>query len=218
MKTILLLTFLISTSIICKLSAQEFINKLDNEFCDCVSKETNYTDKTFEDCSEKVIPNYQKDLEELYILDEQQDNFQKGIEHGQDFMKDLMIRLIRKCDAFYFHLEDLKKIGINTFKKEYESISLDSLSQKFKESQNINDYWEMANWNFANNKYVEAERMYKEILKNEPDQMESVYMLSLLYDEMGKYKEAKILYDQVYAKFPKIEYKLYSEMNSRKIK
>ncbi|RXM60170.1 tetratricopeptide repeat protein [Chryseobacterium sp. CH1] len=49
----------------------------------------------------------------------------------------------------------------------------------------------MANWYFANNKTEEAERMYKEILKNEPNQTEAACMLGLLYDELGKYQEAK---------------------------
>ena len=104
------------------------------------------------------------------------------------------------------------------FKTEYQNISFSALQEKFKKSQNIQDYWEMANWKFANNEYEDAGRMYNEILKNEPNQIESVYMLALLYDELGKYKEAKILYDKVYETNPKIEYKLYSEMDLRKMK
>ncbi|RXM40518.1 hypothetical protein BOQ62_06070 [Chryseobacterium sp. CH21] len=76
----------------------------------------------------------------------------------------------------------------------------------------------MANWYFANNKTEEAERMYKEILKNEPNQTEAACMLGLLYDELGKYQEAKILYDKVYKNTGNIQYRLYSEMDLKRIK
>lgn len=60
--------------------------------------------------------------------------------------------------------------------------------------------------------------MYKEILKNEPDQIEAAYMLGALYDELGKYREAKVLYDKVYENTGNIQYRLYSEMDLKKIK
>ncbi len=211
MKKILFLIILILSAITYEISAQEFLTQLDNEFCNCVSKETNYSNKTFEDCSAQVIPKYQKDLVKLYPIDNNQND-------KDDFMNTFMIRLLKNCDSFYYHMEDLKKSGIKLFKTEYQNISFSALQEKFKKSQNIQDYWEMANWKFANNEYEDAGRMYNEILKNEPNQIESVYMLALLYDELGKYKEAKILYDKVYETNPKIEYKLYSEMDLRKMK
>ena len=211
MKKILFLIILILSAITYEISAQEFLTQLDNEFCNCVSKETNYSNKTFEDCSAQVIPKYQKDLVKLYPIDNNQND-------KDDFMNTFMIRLLKNCDSFYYHMEDLKKSGIKLFKTEYQNISFSALQEKFKKSQNIQDYWDMANWKFANNEYEDAGRMYNEILKNEPNQIESVYMLALLYDELGKYKEAKILYDKVYETNPKIEYKLYSEMDLRKMK
>ena len=84
-------------------------------------------------------------------------------------------------------MEELKKSGLKLFKSEYQNISFTDLQEKFKKSQNIEDYWEMANWKLANDHYKDAERMYREILINEPNQIESVYMLALLYDELGKY-------------------------------
>ena len=211
MKKLLFLIILILSAITYEISGQEFLTQLDNEFCNCVSKETNYSNKTFEDCSAQVIPKYQKDLVKLYPIDNNQND-------KDDFMNTFMIRLLKNCDSFYYHMEDLKKSGIKLFKTEYQNISFSALQEKFKKSQNIQDYWEMANWKFANNEYEDAGRMYNEILKNEPNQIESVYMLALLYDELGKYKEAKILYDKVYETNPKIEYKLYSEMDLRKMK
>ena len=211
MKKILFLISLILSAITYEISGQEFLTQLDTEFCNCVSKEKNYSNKTFEDCSAQVIPKYQKDLEKIYPVDNNQND-------KDNFMNTFMIRLIKNCDAFYNHMEDLKKSGIKLFKSEYQNTSFSSLQEKFKKSQNIEDYWEMANWKFANNEYEDAGRMYNEILKNEPNQIESVYMLALLYDELGKYKEAKNLYDKVYEANPKIEYKLYSEMDLRKLK
>ena len=211
MKKILFLIILILSAITYEISGQEFLTQLDNEFCNCVSKETNYSNKTFEDCSAQVIPKYQKDLVKLYPIDNNQND-------KDDFINTFMIRLLKNCDSFYYHMEELKKSGIKLFKTEYQNISFSALQEKFKKSQNIQDYWEMANWKFANNEYEDAGRMYNEILKNEPNQIESVYMLALLYDELGKYKEAKNLYDKVYEKNPKIEYKLYSEMDLRKLK
>ena len=211
MKKILFLIILILSAITYEISGQEFLTQLDNEFCNCVSKETNYSNKTFEDCSAQVIPKYQKDLVKLYPIDNNQND-------KDDFINTFMIRLLKNCDSFYYHMEELKKSGIKLFKTEYQNISFSALQEKFKKSQNIQDYWEMANWKFANNEYEDAGRMYNEILKNEPNQIESVYMLALLYDELGKYKEAKILYDKVYETNPKIEYKLYSEMDLRKMK
>lgn len=202
---------MILSAITYEISGQEFLTQLDNEFCNCVSKETNYSNKTFEDCSAQVIPKYQKDLVKLYPIDNNQND-------KDDFINTFMIRLLKNCDSFYYHMEELKKSGIKLFKTEYQNISFSALQEKFKKSQNIQDYWEMANWKFANNEYEDAGRMYNEILKNEPNQIESVYMLALLYDELGKYKEAKILYDKVYETNPKIEYKLYSEMDLRKMK
>src|SRR5690606_1203613 len=113
MKRILLFTF-ISILLNSNLNAQEFVQKLDSEFCDCVSKETNYTDKTFEDCSEQVIPKYQNELEHFYSLE-------KNKNDRKNFMRDFMILLIRNCDAFYYHMEATKKIGVNNFKKEYKT-------------------------------------------------------------------------------------------------
>lgn len=219
MKKLLFLSILLFNSWNALLYSQEFINKLDSEFCDCISKEVNYTNKTFENCSEKVIPKYQKDLEKYYNVDEAKDNYSKGNADGKDFLKDFMIRLIRNCDSFYLHMEETKKIGVSNFKDEYKNVTYESLASKFKESQLVEDFWEMANWKFANNEYLVAEKMYNEIIKNEPNQMESIYMLALLYDELKQYEKAKILFDKVYEKNPdKIEYKIYSEMDIKKIK
>lgn len=43
-------------------------------------------------------------------------------------------------------------------------------------------------------------------------------MLGALYDELGKYKEAKVLYDKVYESTGNIQYRLYSEMDLKKVK
>ncbi|MEF9477244.1 tetratricopeptide repeat protein [Chryseobacterium sp. 1B4] len=129
-----------------------------------------------------------------------------------------MIRLINNCDPFYIHMADLKKTGMDKFRNDYKDISIDSLKNKFTETKLLSDYWEIANWYFAHNENEQAERIYKEILKNEPDQIEAAYMLGALYDEWGKYQEAKVLYDKVYKITGNIQYKLYSEMDLKRIK
>ncbi len=193
-----------------KIGAQDFLQKLDNEFCICLSSKTNYTDETFKTCSYEVISKLQKDYE----------NYHKSTanKNKDDFMKDFMVRLINNCDPFFIHMADLKKAGMDKFRNDYKEISIDALKNKFADTKLLADYWEMANWYFANNKTEEAERIYKEILKNEPDQTEATYMLGLLYDELGKYQEAKILYDKAHKNTGNIQYRLYSEMDLKRIK
>lgn len=127
---------MILSAITYEISGQEFLTQLDNEFCNCVSKETNYSNKTFEDCSAQVIPKYQKDLVKLYPIDNNQND-------KDDFINTFMIRLLKNCDSFYYHMEELKKSGIKLFKTEYQNISFSALQEKFKKSQNIQDYWEI---------------------------------------------------------------------------
>jgi|GEM_PF-2334608 len=209
MKKKLLLGILFSISISSKIEAQDFLQKFEKEFCICLSSKTNYTDETFKTCSYEVISKLQKDYE----------NYHKSTanKNKDDFMKDFMPRFMNNCDSFFLHMVDLKNIGMNRFRNDYKEISIDALKNKFADTKLLADYWEMANWYFAHNKTEEAERMYKEILKNEPDYLDAIYMLGLLYDEVEKYKEAKILYEKVYENTGQIQYKLYSEMSSKKI-
>ncbi|MBL1219469.1 tetratricopeptide repeat protein [Chryseobacterium sp. L7] len=209
-KKIIILGVLFSISISFKIGAQDFLQKLDTEFCNCLSGKTNYTDETFNTCSSEVMSKLKKDLE----------NYHKtiGYKNKDDFMKDFMVRLINNCEPFFMHMTDLKKIGMDKFRNDYKEITIDSLKKKFNDTKLLIDYQEMANWYFANNKTEEAEKMYKEILRNEPDQMEATYMLGLLYDELGKYQEAKVLYDKVYNNTGNIQYKLYSEMDLKRTK
>ncbi|ROI01220.1 tetratricopeptide repeat protein [Chryseobacterium sp. G0240] len=210
MKKKLLLGILFSISISSKIKAQDFLQKLDKEFCICLSSKTNYTDETFKTCSYEVMSKLQKDLE----------NYHKTTanKNRDDFMKGFLVRLINNCDPFFIHMSDLKKKQMDNFRNNYKETSIDSLKNKFTDTKLLTDYLEMANWYFANNKNEEAERMYKEILKNEPDQMEATNMLGLLYDELGKYQEAKVLYDKVYKNTGNIQYKVYSEMDLKRIK
>ncbi|WP_353148698.1 tetratricopeptide repeat protein [Chryseobacterium sp.] len=210
MKKKLLLGILFSISISSKIKAQDFLQKLDKEFCICLSSKTNYTDETFKTCSYEVMSKLQKDLE----------NYHKTTanKNRDDFMKGFLVRLINNCDPFFIHMSDFKKKQMDNFRNNYKETSIDSLKNKFTDTKLLTDYLEMANWYFANNKNEEAERMYKEILKNEPDQMEATNMLGLLYDELGKYQEAKVSYDKVYKNTGDIQYKVYSEMDLKRIK
>lgn len=209
MKKKLLLGILFSISTSSKIEAQDFLQKFEKEFCNCISNKTNYTDETFATCSYEVMSKLSTDFENYHQ--------NSGYKNKDDFMKDFMPRFMNNCDPFFLHLADLKKIGMNRFKNDYKETTIDSLKNKFADTKLLADYWEMANWYFAHNKTEEAERMYKEILKNEPDYLDAIYMLGLLYDEVGKYKEAKILYEKVYENTGQIQYKLYSEMSSKKI-
>lgn len=210
MKKKLLLGILFSISISFNIKAQDFPQKFEKEFCTCLSGKTNYTDETFKTCSYEVITKLKKDFE----------NFHNSTanKNRDDFMKDLMVRLINNCDPFFIHMTDLKKTEIDKFRNDYKEIRIDSLKNKFTDTKLLADYLEMANWNFANNNTEEAERMYKEILKNEPDQMGATYMLGLLYDELKKYQEAKVLYDKMYKNTGNIQYRLYSEMDLKKMR
>lgn len=210
MKKKLLLGILFSISISFNIKAQDFPQKFEKEFCTCLSSKTNYTDETFKTCSYEVMTKLKKDFE----------NFHNSTanKNRDDFMKDLMVRLINNCDPFFIHMTDLKKTGIDKFRNDYKEISIDSLKNKFTDTKLLADYLEMANWNFANNNTEEAERMYKEILKNEPDQMGATYMLGVLYDELKKYPEAKLLYDKMYKNTGNIQYRLYSEMDLKRMK
>jgi len=209
MKKKLLLGILFSVSISFHIKAQDFPQKFEKEFCTCLSGKTNYTDETFKTCSYEVMSKLQKDFE----------NFHNSTanKNRNDLMKDLMIRLINNCDPFYIHMADVKKTGMDKFRNDYKEMSIDSLKNKFTETKLLSDYLEIANWYFAHNENEQAERMYKEILKNEPDQVEVAYMLGALYDELGKYLEAKVLYDKVYKSTGNIQYRLYSEMDLKKV-
>ncbi|RXM40519.1 hypothetical protein BOQ62_06075 [Chryseobacterium sp. CH21] len=119
MKKKIILGILFSISIFSKIGAQDFLQKLDKEFCVCLSSKTNYTDETFKICSYEVISKLQKDLE----------NYHKNTanKNKDDFMKDFMVRLINNCDPFFTHMIDLKKTGMNKFRNDYKEISIDSL-------------------------------------------------------------------------------------------
>ncbi|KFF22907.1 tetratricopeptide repeat protein [Chryseobacterium sp. JM1] len=210
MKKKIILGILFSISISFKIRAQDFLQKLDKEFCICLSNKTNYTDETFKICSSEVMTKLQKDFESYHKSN--------GYENKDDFMKDFMVRLINNCNPFFMHMIDLKKMGMDKFRNDYKEITIDSLKNKFNETKLLVNYLEIANWYFAHNKTEEAEEVYKEILRNEPNQIEATYMLGLLNDELGKYQEAKILYDKVYKNTENIQFRLYSEMNLKRIK
>ncbi|MBO8131782.1 MAG: tetratricopeptide repeat protein [Candidatus Marinimicrobia bacterium] len=79
-----------------------------------------------------------------------------------------------------------------------KAISLDPANQEFrKERENMSNFISKlaeASRLYNNAKYEEAEKIYLEIIKLNPNFADSYYLLARVYVKLGKYKEAKVYF------------------------
>lgn len=183
--------------------------------CNCLSSIISVRFENFETC---VLEAMSKDtvalkLEVLRVMGDMSD--ESMYKYGYQVSKRLLVEMIAECDVFYHLFDTLRREGLTEMSVDSLSKAVNDAKPKVGEKPNGQYYFTLGVLNARQEKWSDGLAALEEALKLDPSNEAYLFFKAFTLENLARFDESILLYEQLAVKFNKPEYFIFSAIVKR---
>jgi tetratricopeptide (TPR) repeat protein len=219
-----LMLFILTISIWTSLNAQTLEERITDKTCDCFKTidqslgKDHVLKKYSEDCLVQSFKYFESELLKIQDTIRGETDYQKGLEFGKTIGVRTQSLMVKRCDQFFYFMENIKKEMFTTTDIESEKRNILNRSNQLNTSSTSQDYFERAMSYYKIKEFKSAKKDLDKLIKLDKNHAQGLLLRGFVNEQTKKYKKAILDFKECKRITGKTDIDIFIAMAERKNK